>query len=416
MVKHREVLGVGGMLALQAAAGNRAVAGLVQAKRDRSGGVAAAAARGVSGPGGQIPFNRIIQKAFGKHDVSSVQAHAHEPARWAARTIGARAYATGNHVAFGDTPDLHTAAHEAAHVVQQRGGVQLGGGVGEAGDAYEQHADQVADLVVQGRSAEALLDEHARPGGAMAIGGVQRVVAQGLAPGTPILWNGQHGVILQEAVGQGYLVRVRTNAQPPLMFQSARPVPYARLDPGQPNNGVPFNNAVVTQPAVAQPAVAQPQHQGPDDGAVDEAEEEAFDGMISSLPESVTVDGITYGWHESGNNFLLKPTDGRNYPHLTFIGNTNLGAVHFTSASYVSESNKVSVIRRGYRWNGGHNRFEADPHFSGAEQFLDPKSNVGGMVTFDLSGGRRNQRVAAGAAHVARPSFAALAAALNIPT
>src|SRR6185503_888478 len=60
-------------------------------------------------------------------------------------------------------PDLHTAAHEAAHVVQQRAGVQLKGGVGEAGDPYERHADAVASLVVQGASAESLLDQFAGP-------------------------------------------------------------------------------------------------------------------------------------------------------------------------------------------------------------------------------------------------------------
>jgi hypothetical protein len=67
----------------------------------------------------------------------------------------------GDQVAFRGTPDLFTAAHEAAHVVQQRGGVQLRGGVGQAGDRYEQHADAVAHAVVRGESAEALLDAHA---------------------------------------------------------------------------------------------------------------------------------------------------------------------------------------------------------------------------------------------------------------
>jgi hypothetical protein len=52
---------------------------------------------------------------------------------------------------------LHTAAHEAAHIVQQRQGVHLKGGVGEVGDAYEQHADAVADRVVAGQSAADLL-------------------------------------------------------------------------------------------------------------------------------------------------------------------------------------------------------------------------------------------------------------------
>ena len=47
---------------------------------------------------------------------------------------------------------------KAAHVVQQRAGVSLKGGVGEVGDRYEQHADAVADLVVQGKPAESLLD------------------------------------------------------------------------------------------------------------------------------------------------------------------------------------------------------------------------------------------------------------------
>jgi hypothetical protein len=57
-------------------------------------------------------------------------------------------------------------------VVQQRHGVQLAGGVGASGDVYERHADAVADVVVRGESAEALLDQHA--GGERA--GVQRAV------------------------------------------------------------------------------------------------------------------------------------------------------------------------------------------------------------------------------------------------
>ena len=60
---------------------------------------------------------------------------------------------------------MHTAAHEAAHVVQQRGGVQLKGGIdGGASAPYERHADAVADAVVAGRSAEGLLAQHAGSG------------------------------------------------------------------------------------------------------------------------------------------------------------------------------------------------------------------------------------------------------------
>ena len=91
--------------------------------------------------------------------------------------MGASAFATGDRVAFADAPDLHTAAHEAAHVVQQRAGVQLKGGVGEVGDSYERHADAVADLVVQGKSAESLLDTTA--GGGAGAAGVQRKIVVG---------------------------------------------------------------------------------------------------------------------------------------------------------------------------------------------------------------------------------------------
>ena len=64
--------------------------------------------------------------------------------------------------------------------MQQRGGVQLKGGVGEAGDAYEQHADAVADTVVQGKSAEGLLDQMAG-GGASSSAGPGGVLQRDLA-------------------------------------------------------------------------------------------------------------------------------------------------------------------------------------------------------------------------------------------
>ncbi|HEX3479088.1 MAG TPA: DUF4157 domain-containing protein [Kofleriaceae bacterium] len=119
--------------------------------------VHATAAAGTAGSGGQLPHLDRIQQAFGRHDVSGVRAHTDAAAAGANAAMGAQAYARGNDVAFGGAPDLHTAAHEAAHVVQQRAGVHLKGGVGEHGDAYERHADAVADTVVTGGSAEALL-------------------------------------------------------------------------------------------------------------------------------------------------------------------------------------------------------------------------------------------------------------------
>jgi hypothetical protein len=115
------------------------------------------AAAGASGSSGPLPFADRVQRSFGRHDVSAIRSHQDSAATEANAAMGSTAYAHGSHVAFRGAPDLHTAAHEAAHVVQQRADVQLKGGVGEAGDAYERHADAVADTVVAGDSAEALL-------------------------------------------------------------------------------------------------------------------------------------------------------------------------------------------------------------------------------------------------------------------
>ncbi|HEY6033080.1 MAG TPA: DUF4157 domain-containing protein [Kofleriaceae bacterium] len=140
--------------------------------------VQSAAAHGLSGSGSTLPHLAAIQQSFGRHDVSAIQAHVGGRAAEGAAAMGAEGFAAGNAVAFAGSPDLHLAAHEAAHVVQQRAGVQLKGGVGEVGDAYERHADAVADLVVQGKSAESLLDQMAPSGAAAGGGGVQRFVVQ----------------------------------------------------------------------------------------------------------------------------------------------------------------------------------------------------------------------------------------------
>ncbi|HEX8691020.1 MAG TPA: DUF4157 domain-containing protein [Longimicrobium sp.] len=145
------------------------------AVHDDGPAVREAAEQGIAGGGGPLPYLAAIQRSFGRHDVGHVRAHQGSRAAAAARAIGARAYATGDQVAFAGAPDLRTAAHEAAHVVQQRAGVQLAGGVGRAGDPYERHADAVADLVAGGRSAEGLLDRMA-PAGSRALAVQRRVV------------------------------------------------------------------------------------------------------------------------------------------------------------------------------------------------------------------------------------------------
>ncbi|MGK0361970.1 MAG: hypothetical protein ACI9U2_004290 [Bradymonadia bacterium] len=133
-------------------------------------GVHDVAAQGMGGAASTLPHLDTIQASFGQHDVSSVQAHSDSAAVQASAELGAHGYASGDQVAFGSpSPSLHLAAHEAAHVVQQRGGVQLKASVGAVGDVYERHADAVADQVVQGKSAEPLLDQMASAGGSPGV-------------------------------------------------------------------------------------------------------------------------------------------------------------------------------------------------------------------------------------------------------
>jgi hypothetical protein len=174
----------------QRSVGNRAVQRLMQSQAgNRRGGSNSASARvlsnqsiqqaaehGTAGSGNALPHLNTIQRAFGHHDVSHSRAHHGPRAAAAARSMGASAYTFGDQVAFTGTPNLHTAAHEAAHVVQQGAGVQLSGDVGKVGDVYERHADAVADLVVQDRSAEPLLNQMAPAG--LRSTGVQRQVVQ----------------------------------------------------------------------------------------------------------------------------------------------------------------------------------------------------------------------------------------------
>jgi hypothetical protein len=224
-VANREVLGAGGVLALQAAAGNRAVTGLVQAKRGQpstndSARVHEAAKLGIGGTSGELPHLETIQRSFGRHDVTGVAAHTGAQATAGAQAMGAAAFTMGNHVAFAGSADLRTAAHEAAHVVQQRAGVQLAGGVGQVGDRHERHADAVAEDVVQGRSAEAALDRYA---GDPAGSRVQRTSSGGSSGSAPVqaMWPFDGPSIFSSEFWQG------SGAQQPA--QQPAPPPAARL-------------------------------------------------------------------------------------------------------------------------------------------------------------------------------------------
>jgi hypothetical protein len=208
-----------------------------------AGAVHAAAAQGVATPSGPLPHGDTIQRAFGHHDISSIQAHTGPNAAASANAMGADAYATGDHVVLGRGTDLHTVAHEAAHVVQQRGGVQLKGGVGAAGDTYERRADAVADAVVAGESAAPLLDQ--TPGSGAAGAAVQRAPATAAgdasdaqtAPAPAGMWDHTFG---EASTPVGKLGRVQA---PKGVYLRERPLPGAP-SPGSP---VPFNGLVYVE-------------------------------------------------------------------------------------------------------------------------------------------------------------------------
>ena len=105
----------------------------------------------------RLPHRERIQDAFGRHDVSAVRTVVGGEARGKNDELEARAFTTGDRIGFRDSPDLWLAAHEAAHVVQQRDGMDATSSPSR--DTWETHADSVADAVVAGRSAEPLLDQ-----------------------------------------------------------------------------------------------------------------------------------------------------------------------------------------------------------------------------------------------------------------
>lgn len=113
------------------------------------------AAAGVQGNGSPLPHLEELQSAFHPHDLSNVRAFIGGPAQAAADALNAMAYTVGNRIAFATPPSLQLAAHEATHVIQQRDGVHLVGGVGQYGDRFELQADEAASRVRGGNSGEA---------------------------------------------------------------------------------------------------------------------------------------------------------------------------------------------------------------------------------------------------------------------
>lgn len=117
-----------------------------------------AAKQGISGSTSSLPYLERIQPLFGHHDVGQIRAHLGIAAEAANERLQARAYTIGNHAAFRGRPSLRTAAHEAAHVVQQRNGAHLRD-MAQPDNIYERYADAIAERVVQNRPATDLLDK-----------------------------------------------------------------------------------------------------------------------------------------------------------------------------------------------------------------------------------------------------------------
>ncbi len=132
---------------------------------------------GLSGTGGPLPFLPEMEKAFAT-DLGDIAAHTGGAAKEATEAMGAQAYASQGQVAFNTAnPAKDVVAEEVTHVLQQRKGVQLKGGVGEVGDQYEVEADSVAQRVARGEAVPEVGEKYA---GGSASGGVQRAVQHNL--------------------------------------------------------------------------------------------------------------------------------------------------------------------------------------------------------------------------------------------
>ena len=156
-------------------AGNKAVAALLDpregqaADQTSSSQVLEVARAGAASTTGQplAPVTRAQMEASFGHDFGEVRLHAGEQAAAGlAAALGARAYTVGKDIVLGvraERPETDAGkrllAHELTHVVQQRGGVTLPGGMERAADSYERHAQTVADRVLSGRSAGPILSQ-----------------------------------------------------------------------------------------------------------------------------------------------------------------------------------------------------------------------------------------------------------------
>jgi hypothetical protein len=212
--------------------GNQAVQRLFQPKRivnsslmtvQRAGAAmppitdAVATAVQSPGPGQPLPsptLNRI--EPYLGADLSGVRIHADSAAGRAANSLQARAFTHGNDIFLGknESPsDIGLMAHEATHVIQQRGGAitrtQAQSSMGAPGDALEREADAVADKV----TAEERVSGIGKLMGVLPA--IQRYPGEGIADdiGSAVVSAGEAVVSVGETVGEAVVSAGETVAE-----------------------------------------------------------------------------------------------------------------------------------------------------------------------------------------------------------
>lgn len=149
---------------------------------------------GTRGGGERLPYLAQLEQAFGsRHDLASVRAHHGEDSAAACDTLGADAYASGSSIAFRSAPGLWLAAHEAAHVVQQRHGLRPGAALAAPDEGLERQADAVANRVAAGGSAHDLLP---RGDPQTTASAVQRYTVEALPAGNAQVGEGRQTALL----------------------------------------------------------------------------------------------------------------------------------------------------------------------------------------------------------------------------
>jgi hypothetical protein len=304
----------------------------------------AVAARGVSGAGGALPYGDELRASFGRHAsaLDGVRVHDGAEAAGAARRIGADAYATGKDIALAAPPSRALIAHEAAHVVQQRSGIALSGGVGHAGDPYEQHADEVGAAFAAGRSVEALLDRFA--GGAGGGAAVQRAPASGVASdsrdgdGAGADIRG-HVTELQAAGNQAARIRIHAGAKQGVRREMSG---YVTRDgvvhelvvvQVQPNDCYAQVFAPLGEVAGATSAVINPSGGVPQAKAARDLHTKVVNVMVRGDQTEVTVHAGSRRGVQPGMLVVLSGDDGRPWAHFTIEEVNETGAkgrVHHT--------------------------------------------------------------------------------------